>query len=46
MFRFYKTLWKITGNRRWLLKCIDILNEEIYNDILQWRKENERLRTY
>ena len=39
MFRFYKTLWKITGNRRWLLKCIDILNEEAYESVRRFRNE-------
>lgn len=41
LFKLYKLLWKVTNNRRWLVKCIDILNEEIYNDIIRWRLENE-----
>lgn len=41
LFRLYKLLWKVTNNRRWLVRCIDILNEEIYNDIIRWRLENE-----
>lgn len=41
LFRLYKLLWKVTNNRCWLVKCIDILNEEIYNDIIRWRLENE-----
>lgn len=41
LFKLYKLLWKVTNNRYWLLKCIDMLNEEIYNDIIRWRLENE-----
>ena len=41
LFKLYKLLWKVTNDRRWLVKCIDILNEEIYNDIIRWRLENE-----
>ena len=41
LFKLYKLLWKVTNNRRWLVRCIDILNEEIYNDIMGWRLENE-----
>lgn len=41
LFKLYKLLWKVTNNRRWLVRCIDILNEEIYNDIIRWRLENE-----
>lgn len=41
LFKLYKLLWKVTNNRRWLLRCVDILNEEIYNDIIRWRLEHE-----
>ena len=41
LFKLYRLLWKVTNNRRWLVRCIDILNEEIYNDIIRWRLENE-----
>lgn len=37
-----KLMYRLTNDRRWLLRCIDILDEQIYNDILQWRKENGR----
>lgn len=38
----YKLMYRLTNDRRWLLRYIDVLDEQIYNDILQWRKENGR----
>lgn len=37
-----KLMYRLTNDRRWLLRYIDVLDEQIYNDILQWRKENGR----
>lgn len=38
----FKLMYRLTNDRRWLLRYIDVLDEQIYNDILQWRKENGR----
>lgn len=38
----YKLMYRLTNDRRWLLRYIDTLDEQIYNDILQWRYENGR----
>lgn len=38
----FKLMYRLTNDRRWLLRYIDTLDEQIYNDILQWRKENGR----
>lgn len=37
-----KLMYRLTNDRRWLLRYIDTLDEQIYNDILQWRLENGR----
>ena len=37
-----KLMYRLTNDRRWLLRYIDALDKQIYNDILQWRKENGR----
>ena len=34
----YKLMYRLTNDRRWLLRYIDALDEKIYNDILQWGK--------
>ena len=38
----YRLMYRLTNDRRWLLRYIDTLNEEIYNDIQRWRNENGR----
>lgn len=38
----YKLMYRLTNDRRWLLRYIDTLDKQIYDDILQWRKENGR----
>ena len=38
----YKLMYRLTNDRQWLIRYIDELDEQIYNDILQWRKENGR----
>lgn len=38
--RFYKLLWKVTKNRKWLLAFIDEMNKQIKDDIIRWRNEN------
>ena len=38
--RFYKLLWKVTTNRKWLLAFIDEMNKQIKDDIIRWRNEN------
>lgn len=38
----FKLMYRLTNDRKWLLRYIDALDEQIYNDILQWRKENGR----
>ena len=35
-----RLMYRLTSDRRWLLRYIDTLDEEIYNDIQRWRKEN------
>ena len=42
LFKLYKLLWKVTHNRRWLVKCIDILNEEAYESVRRFRNDNRR----
>lgn len=42
LFKLYKLLWKVTSNRRWLVKCIDILNEEAYESVRRFRNDNRR----
>lgn len=39
LFKLYKLLWKVTNNRCWLIKCIDILNEEAYESVRRFRNE-------
>lgn len=38
----YKLMYRLTNDRRWLLRYIDTLDEQIYNDIQRWRLENGR----
>ena len=38
--RVYRLLYKLTNNKRWVRLYVKTLNEQVYNDILQWRKEN------
>jgi hypothetical protein len=35
IFKLYKLLWKVTSNRYWLIKCINILNEEAIRDYVE-----------
>ena len=36
----YKLMYRLTNDRKWLLRYIDTLDEEIYNDIQRWRNEH------
>lgn len=38
----YKLMYRLTNDRRWLLRYIDTLDEQIYNDIIRWRLANGR----
>lgn len=33
----FKLMYRLTNDRRWLLRYIDVLDEQIYNDIQRWR---------
>lgn len=37
-----KLMYRLTNDRRWLIRYIDEMDKKIYNDILQWRLENDR----
>lgn len=37
----FKLMYRLTNDRRWLLRYIDVLDEQIYNDIIRWRLEHE-----
>jgi hypothetical protein len=41
LFRLYKLLYKVTGSRRWLLKCVDIIQQKAWEDIRKFREEVE-----
>jgi hypothetical protein len=41
LFRLYKLLYKVTRNRRWLLKCVDIIQQKAWEDIRKFREEVE-----
>lgn len=39
LFKLYRLLYKVTGNRRWVLKCVDIINQHTWDEVEQFRKE-------
>lgn len=41
LFKLYRLLYKVTGNRRWVLKCVDIINQQAWDEVEQFRKEVE-----
>jgi len=41
LFQLYKLLYRITGNRKWVLKCVDIINQQAWEDIRKFREEVE-----
>ena len=41
LFKLYKLLYKVTGNRRWILKCVDIINQRTWDEVKQFREEVE-----
>lgn len=41
LFKLYRLLYKVTGNRRWVLKCVDIINQQVWDEVEQFHKEVE-----
>lgn len=39
LFKLYKLLYKVTGDRRWVLKCVDIINQRVWDEVKQFREE-------
>ena len=37
----YKLMYRLTNDRKWLIRYIDELDNQIYNDIIRWRLEHE-----
>lgn len=37
-----KLMYRLTNDRKWLIRYIDEMDKEIYEDIIQWRYENGR----
>lgn len=38
----FKLMYRLTNDRKWLVRYIDELDRQIYEDIIQWRYENGR----
>lgn len=41
MFYLYKLLYAVTLDRRWLLKCIDIINRKAKEDVINYLNNRE-----
>lgn len=41
MFYLYKLLYAVTLDRRWLLKCIDIINRKAEEDVRKFLSNKE-----
>ena len=41
MFYLYKLLYAVTLDRRWLLKCIDIINRKAKEDVRKFYASKE-----
>lgn len=41
MFYLYKLLYAVTLDRRWLLKCIDIINRKAKEDVINYLNSKE-----
>lgn len=41
LLRLYRLLYKVTGDRCWLLKCVDIIQQKAWEDIRKFREEVE-----
>ena len=41
MFYLYKLLYAVTLDRRWLLKCIDIINRKAKEEVLSFLDSKE-----
>jgi hypothetical protein len=41
MFYLYKLLYAVTLDRRWLLKCIDIINRKTKEDVINYLNNKE-----
>lgn len=41
MFYLYKLLYAVTLDRRWLLKCIDIINRKAKEEVINYLNNKE-----
>lgn len=42
----FKLMYRLTNDRKWVIRYVDELDKQILEDIQRWRNENERLRTH
>lgn len=38
----YKLMYRLTNDRRWVIRFVDEMDKKILEDIYRWRNENER----
>ena len=38
----FKLMYRLTNDRKWVIRFVDEMDKKILEDIRQWRKENGR----